>query len=105
MSVKLPISHVNEAGLSHYSCNFSRTLVKRVQWAQDLQFYRILSRKSLISRNSRKMADKGIPKIPLFDLISSKMSCPLFGVMTVLPLKLHKAIDKGNNYRKSDSDH
>ena len=30
------------------------------------------------------MANKGIPKIPLFDPFSQKMSCPLFGVPTVI---------------------
>ena len=33
------------------------------------------------------MGNKGITKIPLFDPITSKMECPLFGVPTVLRLK------------------
>ena len=30
------------------------------------------------------MANKGIPKFPLFDSFFQKMSCPLFGVPTVI---------------------
>ena len=30
------------------------------------------------------MANKGIPKFPIFDLFLQKMSCPLFGVPTVI---------------------
>ena len=31
-----------------------------------------------------KTANKGIPKVPLFGSFSQKMSCPLFGVPTVI---------------------
>ena len=34
------------------------------------------------------MTNKGIPEIPLFDPISQKMDCPLFGVTTVTKIWL-----------------
>ena len=49
--------------------------------------FRIKSGKSLIWRDFVKMANKEIPKFPLFDQFSQKMGCPLFGVPTVLKNK------------------
>ena len=40
------------------------------------------------------MANKGIPKFPLFDPFSQKMSCPLFGVPTVVPNFIKNPIRK-----------
>ena len=46
------------------------------------------------------MTNKGIPKIPLFDPFSQKMSCPLFGVPTVSYWNYTSPFqDKGKNRR------
>ena len=49
------------------------------------------------------MTNKGIAKIPLFDPVSSKMDCPLFGVPTVLKYQVRKEAEINEAIRQETS--